>query len=61
MTSGHKRFDLSAIDEQKAIIEQAKIDAKKPQDRRSVGRLVALTNIPWLIGIAAWVWWAYFK
>lgn len=56
-----KRFDLSAIDDQKAIIEQAKIDARKPQDRRSVGRLVALTNVPWLIGIVAWVWWTYFK
>ncbi|WP_027469830.1 hypothetical protein [Deefgea rivuli] len=61
MSKPDKRFDLSAIDDQKAIIEQAKIDARKPQDRRSVGRLVALTNVPWLIGIVAWVWWAYFK
>ncbi len=60
MAKPDKRFDLSAIDDHKAIIEQAKIDAKKPQDR-SVGRLVALTNIPWLIGIIAFVWWTYFK
>ena len=61
MPQPDQRFDLSAIDKHKAIIEQAKIDAKKPQDRRSVGRLVALTNIPWLIGIFAWIWWDYFK
>ena len=54
------RFDLSAIDEQKAVIEQAKIDAKKPQDR-STGRIVALTNLPWLIALVGWAWWAYFK
>jgi len=60
MSKPDKRFDLSAIDDQKAIIEQAKIDARKPQDR-SVSHITALTNIPWLIGIVAIVWWTYFK
>ena len=60
MSKPDKRFDLSAIDDQKAIIEQAKIDARKPQDR-SEGHLAALTNVPWLIGIVAAIWWFYFK
>ncbi len=60
MSKPDKRFDLSAIDDQKAIIEQAKIDARKPQDH-SAGHLVALTNIPWLIGIVAVIWWFYFN
>ncbi|MGL4996962.1 MAG: hypothetical protein ACRC01_02865 [Deefgea sp.] len=60
MSKIDKRFDLSAIDDQKAIIEQAKIDARKPQDR-SLDRLIALTNIPWLIGMVAVGWWIYFK
>jgi hypothetical protein len=60
MSKPDKRFDLSAIDDQKAIIEQAKLDARKPQDR-SLDRLIGLTNIPWLIGMVAVGWWIYFK
>lgn len=60
MSKPDKRFDLSAIDDQKAIIEQAKLDARKPQDR-SAKQIVALTNIPWLIAMVAVIWWTYFK
>ena len=52
------RFDLSAIEQQKTRIEQAIIEAKKPADHAS-GRLVALTNLPWLIVIVAWGWWYF--
>jgi hypothetical protein len=54
------RFDLGSIAKNKAIIEQAKVDANK-REGKSGGPLMALVNLPWLIAAGAWIWWEYFR
>jgi hypothetical protein len=50
------RFNLDGIEKNRAKLEQAIVEAKKPLDRSSQN-LAALTNLPWLIaGIAALLW-----
>jgi hypothetical protein len=60
MNERDPRFDLGKIEQNKAIIEQAKQDNKK-RENRSGGPLMALVNLPWLIAAGAWIWWAYFR
>jgi hypothetical protein len=60
MSERDPRFDLGQIEHNKAIIEQAKLDNKK-RENRSGGPLMALVNLPWLIGAGAWIWWEYFR
>ena len=52
------RFNLDAIQKQKDDLERAKENASKRNDRSS-GRLLALTNLPWLIALLAWLWWKF--
>ncbi|WP_164521501.1 hypothetical protein [Iodobacter ciconiae] len=50
------RFNLDAIEKNRARLEKARIEAQKPLDRSSQS-LMALTNLPWLIaGAAALLW-----
>ncbi|MEJ2791967.1 hypothetical protein WAE56_00970 [Iodobacter sp. LRB] len=54
--SKEDRFNLDGIEKNRAKLEQAIVDAKKPPDRSSQ-KLAALTNLPWLIaGVAALLW-----
>ncbi|WP_156970710.1 hypothetical protein [Andreprevotia chitinilytica] len=53
-----RRFGLDAIDAERAKLDAAK-DAAKNEDKRSTARLVALTNLPWLIAFVAWLIWKY--
>ncbi|MEN9658830.1 MAG: hypothetical protein RL571_2295 [Pseudomonadota bacterium] len=53
------RFNLDAIENNRAKLEQAVVEARKPLDRSSQ-KLAALTNLPWLIaGLAALLWYCF--
>ncbi|SMC27095.1 hypothetical protein SAMN02745857_02718 [Andreprevotia lacus DSM 23236] len=53
------RFKLDAIDKQRASIERAKQQAQEQKHDPSTGRLMALTNLPWLIALLGFLWWKY--
>ncbi len=52
-----RRFDLSEIERQRQIVEEAKKPVPPPQD--SFSRLgQALVNLPWLLlAVAFIIWW----
>ena len=56
--SDNKRFSLDAIQE-----NQDKLDAAKKNDKGSkdhaMQKIVALTNLPFMIALAAWLLWKF--
>ncbi len=56
--SDSDRFNLDGIAADKARIEEANRTQRTTRDR-STQKLIALTNLPWLIAIAAWLLWKY--
>ncbi|KAF0814693.1 hypothetical protein IGB42_00748 [Andreprevotia sp. IGB-42] len=52
------RFSLDGIQKQQDALARAKENASKKGDR-SGGRLMALTNLPLLIALVAFLWWKF--
>ncbi len=52
------RFNLDGIAADKARIEEANRTQRTTRDH-STQKLIALTNLPWLIAIGAWLLWKY--
>ncbi|HSC81735.1 MAG TPA: hypothetical protein VLC08_15360 [Chitinolyticbacter sp.] len=49
-----ERFGLAAIEAERARIEAAKLAARSPENKRSMGRLTALANLPIIIALLVW-------
>ncbi|GAA5784122.1 hypothetical protein GCM10007860_13630 [Chitiniphilus shinanonensis] len=49
------RFGLDGVTGERARIEAAKAAARSPENRRSVARLTALANLPWVIALVIWL------
>ncbi|WP_161805070.1 hypothetical protein [Amantichitinum ursilacus] len=56
--SDNKRFSLDAIDDNKAALEAAKNNDKGSRDH-SMQKIVALTNLPFLIAVVAYLLWKF--
>ncbi|WP_169307210.1 hypothetical protein [Chitiniphilus eburneus] len=51
----NERFGLGAVEAERAKLAAAKAAARTPENRRSVARLTALTNLPWVIALVVWL------
>ncbi|WP_188706086.1 hypothetical protein [Silvimonas iriomotensis] len=56
--SSDNRFNLDGINAHKAKIDEAMLTQRTTRDR-STQKLIALTNLPWLIALVAWLLWKY--
>ncbi|GAB7129073.1 hypothetical protein JCM19000A_35810 [Silvimonas sp. JCM 19000] len=56
--SDNKRFSLDAIDDNKAALEAAKLNDKGSRDP-AIQKIVALTNLPLLIAVVAYLLWKF--
>ncbi|WP_188697386.1 hypothetical protein [Silvimonas amylolytica] len=52
------RFNLDGINAHKAKIDEAVRTQRTTRDH-STQKLIALTNLPWLIALVAWLLWKY--
>lgn len=56
--SSDNRFNLDGIGAHKAKIDHANQTQRTTRDH-STQKLIALTNLPWLIALVAWLLWKF--